>query len=238
MTILSVGQQVALRVIGNKPISMFTPSRDKQSVAEILDLMGDVAIDIARSHDWQALTTIGTITGDGSTKAFPLPEDYGRMLLASGLIDPATWFWGYVNIPTVMDWLMEESYGFSRITPGAWIILGNQFNFVPAPSSGSEARFPYITRNIFLSGSGEPRETITGDGTTFRIDERLLTLGTIWRWKEQKGLEYAEDMQTFERALSQVQARDAGARVIRRNARTPAFGTRLGWPWPLGPDYP
>lgn len=238
MTILDVGKKVALRVIGNQPISMFTPTRDKQSVAEILDLAGDVAMDIAKSHDWQALTSIHTITGDGSTKTFPLPEDYGRMLLASGLIDPATWFWGYVNIPTVMDWLMEENYGFSRITPGAWIILGNEFNFVPAPSASAEAKLPYISKNIFRSAALSPKETITADNDTFVLDERLLMLGTLWRWKEQKGLEYAEDMHTYEIALSQAQARDAGARVIRRNSRTRPLNTHTGWPWTLGPDYP
>lgn len=234
MTILDACQKVALRVLGSKPISMFTPSQNKQTVAEILDLAEDVAIDIARSHDWQALTAIHTITGNGAETAFPLPEDYGRMLLASGVIDPKTWFWGYQHIPTVMEWLAEESHGWRRITPGAWIVLEDRFTFVPAPGNGAEARFPYISRNIVKPAAGARKANFTADTDSFVLDERLLTLGTLWRWKEQKGLEYAEDMRNYEIALSQAQARDAGGRTIRARAGKGPRGITTGWPWPLG----
>lgn len=231
MAIVDVVKKVALRVIGRQPDSAFSPSTDRQTVDEIVDLANDVAQDISASHDWQALTKIATINGDGSTTKFPLPSDYSRMSLGSSLIDPSTWFWGYVNIPTVTEWLMEDSYGFRRITPGAWIILENQFNFVPAPSS--QAKYPYISKNIVRAGS-TAKPAFTTDNDTFILDERVLTLGTIWRWKEQKGLEYGEDMQTYEIALSQAQARDKGARVLRSGRPYVGANTHLAWPWPLG----
>lgn len=235
MAILQVVQKVALRAIGKSPTSAFAPTSDQQTVNEIVDLAGDVARDIAASHDWQVLTRIDTITGDGTEKQFDLPSDYDRMLLASGLLDPDTWFWGYCHIPTVMQWLAEESYGFETITPGAWIILENQFNFVPAPASGAEAKYPYITKNIVVEADGTTtKENFETDTDSFRLNERLLTLGTLWRWKEQKGLEYAEDMQTYEAVLSQQQTRDSGARVIRSGPRLARGLFSRSYPWELG----
>lgn len=233
MTFLQVVQKVALRVIGAQPSSAFAPANDRQTVREIVDLANDMAQDIAASQDWQALTKIATITGDGIETQFDLPSDFDRMLLASELVDPANWFWGYGQIATVNEWLRLKSLGYEWITPGAWIIIGNQFNFLPAPGSGQEAEYPYITKNI-VNGVSGPKESFTADSDEFVLDERLLTLGTVWRWKEEKGLEYAEDMQTYETALSQRQAKDPGGRVIRNAPRLPRGLFSRAYPWELG----
>lgn len=235
MTILQVVQKAALRVIGNKPDSAFAPNRDQKTVEELVDLANDVAVSMAESQDWQALTKIATITGDGTETQFDLPSDYDRMAVASSLVDPANWFWGYGQISTVNEWLRLKSLGYQWITPGAWIIIGNQFNFLPAPGASQQAEYPYITKNVVLDTGGTPKETFTTDTDTFRLDERTLTLGTIWRWKEQKGLEYAEDMQTYEIALSQRQAKDTGGRVIRNGPRLPNGLFSRAYPFALGP---
>lgn len=234
MPILDVVQTAALRVIGNKPTSAFSPNRDQQTVQELVDLANDVARDIAESQDWQALTKIATITGDGTETQFDLPSDYDRMAIASSLVDPANWFWGYGQISTVNEWLRLKSLGFQWITPGAWIIIGNQFNFLPAPGPDQKAEYPYITKNVVVSNGGVPKETFTTDTDRFVLDERVLTLGTIWRWKEQKGLEYGEDQQNYEIALSQRQAKDAGGRVIRNAPRLPRGLFSRAYPWSLG----
>src|SRR5690606_28988565 len=131
-------------------------------------------------------------------------------------------------------WLRLRSLGYEWITPGAWIILENQFNFLPAPADQQEAEYPYITKNIVVEDDGTTtKENFETDTDSFRLSERLLTLGTLWRWKEQKGLSYAEDLQTYEIALSQQQARDGGSRVIRSGRRING-DFRTAWPWELG----
>ena len=92
--------------------------------------------------------------------------------------------------------------------------------FYPAPIG--TATFPYISNAWARAADGTARAWFEADTDAFTIDERLLTLGLIWRWKAQKGMEYGEDMATYEQALSQAQARDAGSRVYRN--RRPVFG--------------
>lgn len=234
MTVLNACQSALVRMIGRKPSTVF--SSTEQTVVEVADLVTEVAIDIMKGHDWQALTKVHPITGDGAATTFPLPADYDRMVMGQGVADANSWLWGYSRVPDMDTWMqIQNGFYLGVVSPGWWMLLGGQFQFQPAPASGAVARVPYVSNNFALNKDGLPKATFSADTDTFLLDERLLTLGLIWRWRAQKRLEYAEDMQTYEIALSQVQARDKGPMVIRsRVGRTGNLHT--GWPWPLGPD--
>lgn len=231
MTALSAMQSAAIRLIGRKP-EVFFGSPEKFEL-EIVDLVNEVAGDIAESHDWQVLTKVHTITGDGVQSAFPLPDDYDRMLLVSDMFDPNSWAWGYIHYTNVSEWLQDKARGLVGI-PGAWIMLENNFNFFPVPSTDAEAQFPYASNLFAKNSGGVPQAAFEADADTFVLPEKLLTLGLIWRYRAQKGLGYAEDMANYELALSQAQARDGGSRVIRKGLPQLRGNTRLAWPWGLG----
>lgn len=235
MTVLSACQSAVLRLIGTKPATVF--SSNEKTVVEIADLVTEVGVDIMKGHDWQVLTKIATVTGNGTDTAFPLPNDYDRMALAQGVSDSNSWFWNYTQVPDMDTWIMiQNGFYLGVVNPGWWILTGGQFQFQPAPASGATAKYPYVSKNFAVAQSGSAKAAFDNDNDTFVLDERLLTLGLIWRWRAQKRLEYAEDMQTYEIALSQAQARDRGATVIRSNGRYRPTGLRIGWPWALGPD--
>ena len=198
-----------MRCIGNKPQEVFASSQ--QECLEMADLAQEAAADIAKSHDWRGLTKIHTINTPGETA--PLPPDFDRMVLGSAIDDPATWFWGYHPFETVNDWMRAKNGSFQVITPGGWIILGKEIHFYPAPSGS--ATFPYISSAWARSESGTPKTAFSADNDTFVLSERLLTLAIVWRFKEAKGLEYAEDQASYDIALAQEQTRDKGARVLR-----------------------
>lgn len=238
MTVLGALQSAMVRLVGRRPNTVF--STTSQTELELTDLVNEVAVDIMKSHDWQALTKIETITADGSTTDFDLPADYDRMALGQAIHDSASWFWNYTSVGSLNDWLTLQNGGWSALSPGWWIILQNQLKFHPAPHTNGT--YAYISNEIVrsapASGTGviTTKTQFTADDDTFVLSERLLTLGVVWRYREQKGMGYAEDMASYETALSQEQARDKGSRVIsHRISRTPA-GVRIGWPWPLGPD--
>jgi len=238
MTILSALQSAMVRLVGRRPNTIF--STTNQTELELADLATEVATDIMKSHEWQALTKIETIVGDGVATAFDKPSDYDRMCQGQAMHDGNSWFWNYTPAADLNEWLYLQSGGWEALNPGWWILLENQFQFYPAPSGN--APYPYISKNFArsapASGTGiiTPKAAFTADDDTFLLDDRLITLGVIWRYREQKGMGYAEDMATYEMALSQEQARDKGSRVIRRNSRNVPSGVSTGWPWPLGPD--
>lgn len=214
MSVFTAIRAAALRTTGVAITNAFASTA--QIAVEMTDLANEVATDILKSHDWRQLTKIATITADGG-EVYPLPSDYDRMVSAGGIEDAASWFWGYEPFTSVNQWLQFKSGSYAIISPGGWIILGQEFNFYPVPVG--DAQYPYISNEFALSEAGAPKSWFTADDDTFVLPERLLTLGLIWRWMAQKGLEYSEALATYEMALSQEQTRDRGARVYRTPTR-------------------
>ncbi len=233
MTVLSAAQSASVAIVGRRIASLYSPSnaQDDTLAVQLAELANEVAQDIIDKHDWQALTKVTDFMGDGSTGAFPLPTDYDRMLLDSDVYDPSAWAWGYHHISSINQWMQREREPW--ISPGGWIILQNQMNFWPVPSANAVARFAYISSNYARNADGQEKAKFDSDTDTFAIDERLLKLGLIWRYRALKRLEYAEDMENYEIALSEAMSRDKGARAIRTPRRFPGNWSRP-WPWVLG----
>ncbi|GMB80541.1 hypothetical protein NN6n1_13230 [Shinella zoogloeoides] len=232
MTLLTACQNAAVLLLGRKPDTIFS-STDVFSL-EMQVLANEVACDIARSHDWQALVRTHSIMPDGVATTFPLPTDYGRMLLDSEIYNQTNWAWGYTHVTRADDWLRMKVQDFTVIVPSAWTMQGDQFEFLPAPSSSATAKFVYITKNIIKSETNQAKANFTDDEDKFALSERLLTLGLVWRWRELKRLEASTDQANFEKAFAEIAARDGGSKIIRKGGR-PIYGDfRIAWPWPLG----
>lgn len=232
MPILAAMQSAAIRLMGQRPSVFFGASGKFE--AEISDLVNEVARDVAASADWQALTVIGVLTGDGSTTEFDLPADYDRMLVSAEVQDTTAWFWGYRAMTDLNQFLYEGSIGFQPL-PGGWIIYGGKMRFVPAPPSDQNATFPYISRNYARdAGTLATKAAFTSDTDEFLLPDRLLTLGLVWRWRENKKLDFTGDQEAFTKAISEYASKDKGTRIYRRTGYARIPGTYPAWPWPLG----
>lgn len=232
MAILAAMQSAGVRLIGERPSTFFGGQGTFEM--EIADLVNEVAADIAKYQDWQALVAIGTVTGDGTASAFALPDDYDRMLVNTDVADLSSWFWGFGAYIDINAFLYDEARGFQG-WPGGWIIYGDEIRFSPAPAAGQTATFPYITRNWARAFSTAPKASFDNDGDSFVLPERLLTLGLVWRWRENKKLDASGDQEAFIKALDEYAAKDSGSRIQRRNSRRAIPGTYQAWPRTLGP---
>jgi hypothetical protein len=226
MTVLSAAQAAALRLLGRKPPSIFSSSNTFEM--ELADLATEAAIAIAKEHEWQKLKKLATLTGDGSTTVFDLPTDYDRMV-KDGNVHSSLYQTAYFSrVDSLDDWILIGDT-LAEPSPGGWIIIGGQMNIKPAMASGETARFYYISKYI---ASG--KAAFSADADEFLLPERLLTLGLIWRWRAQKRMEYAEDLQNYEIALSQEIARDRGARIINVGSQRYSGNVSLPYPGQLG----
>lgn len=88
-------------------------------------------------------------------------------------------------------------------------IINEVINFYPSPVAGQSCYFEYMSRNWVTTGvTSSPVWVLDAD--TPKLDDQLIILGTIWRWKQAKGLDYAEDFAKYERRLADAMGRDAG----------------------------
>lgn len=231
MAFLAVAQSAAIRLIGKKPATFFS-SQNKFEM-EIIDLANEVVSDMVKYADWRRLITLQQMMGDGATFGFDLPSDYDRMPI-NAEVSRANWYtWGYVDAPSLNVW-MDLVNGLSTPNPGYWIMLGGQVQFRPAVSEGTTAQFFYISKNAVLDPDGVIRKpAFTKDDDKFLLDERVLKLGIIYKWRQQKRLEYAQDFAEYEQVLMQASSHDKGARVLKSPGRS-YFDAQYAYPRPLG----
>ena len=226
MTVLSVCQEAAIELSQTEPTTLF--STTDRFAKELRVQANKSAVAIMKAYDWQALTKRGTITGDGSETAFALPSDYDRMALKTNLASSSTNI-DLVKATDLDQWDYFQNH-MSTTVPGYWMILGGQLQVSPAPSSGVVHSYYYISKNIAVGD----KPAFTADSDEFVLPERLLTLSIIWRWRASKRLEYAEDMQNFEIAMSEETARDKGSRILVVGRQRTPYDLRIAYPGNLG----
>jgi hypothetical protein len=211
MTILSVLQDVASFIGVTVPNEVFA-STVREHV-ELASMAQEMAERIASGHDWQKLSKVATITGDGSAEAFDLPSDYDRMLVKASVWSSSLET-ALSPITSLDKWLELDVQSFDFVI-NAWTIYAGQMNIKPALSTGATAKYFYQSDRIIAPATGANKVAFTADTDSFVLDERLLKLGVIWRWKEQKGQPYAECMADYEELKERLVVRDRGSRMMR-----------------------
>lgn len=222
-------QSASMRLIGRKPAVFFGASETFEM--ELCDWSNEVAQDIAKYQDWQALIAVAELTGNGAIETFDLPTDYDRQIQTAEVQGNTGWAWGYRRFTDLNAFLFDQARGFHGF-PGGWIIYGGKVRFAPAPSDA--AMYPYITKNWAKSSTGTAKLAFTSDDDEFLLPERLITLGVVWRWRENKKLDASGDQEAFIKALDEYAAKDKGARIYRSSSRRSFPGTHVAWPYELG----
>ena len=231
MTVLTVVQQAATQLGIERPTAVFGSS--ERVWLEIQDLLNDVAEAITDRHPWTALATEFTITtGDGSTEAFDEPSDLDywptdQRLWTDRLDRPLD------RAPSLDYWTEVETRDYD-VEYGLWLPFGGQINIKPAPDATETIRGYYQTKNrisFSVGGATTYKSAFTTDADVFRLNERLLKLGLIWRFRHLKGLPYEEDMMVFERALAKEIVQDKPDTVLTVGGAQPTNGYRTAYPF-------
>lgn len=115
----------------------------------------------------------------------------------------------------------------AQFMQGPWIqyaLRGNQLLFLPVPSPGFAIYFEWISKYWAQSALGAGQTSMLTDTDTALVDERLLTLGALWRFKQLNKLEYAEDVDNYEKAVADSISRDGSkGRLNLAGAQTDIF---------------
>ena len=240
MTALSIAQGASLRIGVQYPDELYsgTSRVSKQMQGLLNDAARNVAFDCG--HDWTALKTLSTFTGDGTELAFDMPSDYHRMLKKATVWPSDNPYTPMIHYTDTDEWLGMLSQAFPPLS-GAWTLIGNQMHIRKGGSSapletGVTAKFYYITSYFAKSAAGTAKVAFDADADTFRLDERLLMLAFIYRWKQSQGQDYAEELADYQTALAERIGADKGSNIFTVGGKT-TTAMDLGWAYPgvLGP---
>lgn len=227
MTVLSVVQEACAQGLAIEVPSEVYTSTDR-SMVEMKSIVNEMARRITDAHDWQNLCKIATITGDGSTEANDLPSDYKRMIkdahVYSSSLETAL-----THIDSLDTWLELDVQSYDYVI-NAWTIYGDQMHIKPALASGVTAKYFYVRNTIVTASDASLKTSFTLDDDTFALSEDLLKLGIIWRWKEYKGLDYAESLADYEELKERLIFADKGSKKIAVGRPRFVKGARFAYP--------
>lgn len=94
-------------------------------------------------------------------------------------------------------------------------IRGGKLLVNPTPVAGHTWAFEYGSKYWITDSTGTTyRQYFGADGDLVLIPAELLLMGLRWRWKKEKGLDYAEDFRTYEMQVKDSIGRDGGKQVL------------------------
>jgi hypothetical protein len=237
MSLLTIVQQAALRLnyssASNITTAFFNTDPAIQLIIACAQDAGDDAVDRV---DWAALKEVVPLqfTGDGVTAAFPLPVGFRRLSPSDTFISslyPTLQMPGPVNeddllamkaLPVVAQPSVWRQVGFNGLM---------SIEFFPVLGVGEIATFYAAQGTWIVDINGAPRVPPQWGADTDRsvFPERIILFGAIWRWKQAKGLDYAEAMDTAEKILDRHQAQEETGRTINMS-RTFTYDTSTWFP--------
>lgn len=191
-------------------------------IIQITALANREGKDLSRRYPWTELAKQGTFITIAA-------EDQGVLV---GTIVATSAGFRYIINETMWDrtskyplagptssarWAAEKSFNITG--PYArYRIYGNHLFMLPAPAAGRTIAFEYQSENWVSDAAGvTTKAKFVLDDDYPLVDSDLVTMGVIWRWKKSKGLEYAEDFNTYEAAVSDATMRNGTKPIVSMN---------------------
>lgn len=187
-------------------------------VLQAMGLLEEEVNDLASRHTWQGLQREASHT----TVAL---EDQGNI----NTLDPGFRFirnntiWDTTDRLPVLgpvsgsDWQAIKAV-FANGPRYQFRFRGDHLLVNPIPTAGHDWRFEYESKYAILAVDGTTtKEFFTSDTDTFLLPDQLLLMGLRWRWLREKGLDYGELFNTYERQVKDAMGRDGGKKTLFMN---------------------
>lgn len=206
MTLLTIVQDAMTQCGFSSPSLVYASTDTTVNLfTRLAQVEGDT---LSRATAWRGLKTSGTITGDGTTTQTALPAAFHRFMTPYPFyLDsrPAAPLYK-VGDSEMLSFQVAET----QPTRPVWRMKGEFIEFYPAPDSGEVIKYEYLSK-YWISG----KERWAADTDTCVIPERLISLGLIWRFKQAKGFDYAEDFRTYQIERNKEMMVEGGVQTIR-----------------------
>jgi len=235
MSLLSVAQEIAPLIGLAKPATLVASSEPEHE--QLLVIAQRAADVISEAYDWQALTKLHTLTGNGTTTDFSLPADFGKFTDDSddeGKIYSTLGIGPLVRVHDLSEWLRREVRQIGQVTY-SWILYGNLIRIKPALPNAATAQFFYQSENLIVDGvsSVTRKARFSADNDLLLLDERMLKLCMLWMWRHSNEQSYAQYMQEYEQLKSRLITRDKGSKSIRFGRSKLVSNVQTAYPYPV-----
>lgn len=179
-----------------------------EQVRQLLRIAQVEGRSLAKRHGWQALSTEQSFTTTAtavqvtasaipSDLAWIVPETMWNRTLKRRVYGPID----------KQEWQETQGTSITQVNP-AFRIRGNTILITPTPTTGQSIFYEYISTKWCQSSGGTPAAAWAADTDTGRLDENIMSLGIIWRFRAAKGLPFAPELANYEREVADAIMRD------------------------------
>lgn len=201
MSLLSIAQNVAANVGVKAPLSVLANVNDQNAV-KIAVFSTEAGDELARRADWSGLRKTVTLTGTGNPGAMALPGDFLRLVAGLSVMNAT-------GTPIRTGLSADEWNSLAPIqgTPRFAYLTAGSIGFYPYLAYADTATVTY------QSNAWGPAGAKWGsDGDVPLVPERLMTQGTVWRWRRQLGQDFQDYLAEYEAAIADYAKFDDGLR--------------------------
>lgn len=204
MTLLSLVQSASRQL--SLPVPSTVSGATDESTLLLFRLAQEEGESLMRRYPWTKLTrehTFTTVAADVQVSS--LPADLDRIIPET--IFNRTTRRRVVGPISAEEWQNTKSSLVTYVNP-AFRIREGAILITPQPPVGEVVAYEYISKNWCESAGGTAQDAWALDTDVARLDERIMILGLVWRFKQQKGMAYGDDYNFYERRITDVMIRD------------------------------
>lgn len=187
----------------------------------LLALANEEGRELAARGTWQVLVNEITFTtqateSQGTIDGIVAYQDYGRIL--NDVMWNRTTGQKIIGAITAQQWQEAKARATSSTLYPMYRFRGNTLLMTPTPTAGQTVAFEYV-QSRWVRNFGETLEypQWNDDTDVGLLSESIMANGVLWRFKRQKGFDYAEEFAAYERQVADALARDGGKPAINFN---------------------
>lgn len=231
MSLLTIVQDAAIEIGIDVPSTVI--GNTTTEVRELLRFARKEGRELMRRHYWQVLRKEKTFTTVATEEQEALPSDFDRF------VNRTFWnrtrkhpLYGPLSVET---WQYNKSWVSSPVTD-SFIIRGNKILINPVPTAGEIMVYEYISKNYCQTSGGSGLSQWADDTDTGILDEELMKLGVIVRFKISKGLDATADVAEYDTQVGLATAYENAHGRVDMSGIPPTVGPNIivqEGDWPL-----
>jgi len=212
MSVLTLVQSFCKRT--NIAVPTVVIGSTNEQVLQILGLLEEEGQDLAQRGDWQSLineVTHTTVAAESQGNINTIAPGFDRF-------KPNTFWDRTLKLPVYVinnsDWQQLKAVNVTGPRYQARL-RGDLLLSNPAPASGHTWSFEYVSKYWITDSAGlNPSDSFNADTDLILLPEKIVKTGLRWRWKKEKGFDYDEDFQTYEKMIEKSLGSDGLTRNI------------------------
>lgn len=190
---------------------------DGQETQNLLWALADMeAVDILRRSEYRfpALTRTQSFTASlASLQSSGKPSNFKRFIRDTA--------WNATTDRKLGGPLSDQDWGLANGQPvtstiSQWLMFRyDGLHIFPVPTAANTITYDYVINTPILDNDGTTyKSAFVADNDTYLLGDNILTLALVWRYKQSKGRDYAEDLKNYELALAGESVAATGSAAI------------------------